>query len=138
MTTARIKFKFSIFAFSIGYIGGLRWWWGLKTHFKIFLKGIFVQEGSSGIRFDHGKFEIKTFPIYTLPYCIYYLPQPAVDFCPSAAPNMHVINPLKKLKVALIRRLTTGVTLVTGFEYGGAGSLIFTKASDFSTKMYCT
>ena len=38
-----------------------------KTNFKNFLKGIFVQEGSSGTRFDHGQFEIKTFPIYTLP-----------------------------------------------------------------------
>ena len=25
-----------------------------------FLKGIFVQDGSSGTRFDHGQFEIKT------------------------------------------------------------------------------
>ena len=49
-------------------IGGLRRRWGLKTHFKFFLKGIFVQEGSSGTRFDHGQFEIKTFPIYALPY----------------------------------------------------------------------
>ena len=31
------------------------------------LKGIFDQEGSSGTRFDHGRFEIKTFPIYTPP-----------------------------------------------------------------------
>ena len=36
---------------------------------QIFLKGIFVQEGSSGTRFDHGQFEIKTFLIYTPPYC---------------------------------------------------------------------
>ena len=39
---------------------------------KIFLKGIFVQEGSSGTRFDHGQFEIKTFPIYAPPN---YTPQ---------------------------------------------------------------
>ena len=32
-----------------------------------FLKGIFAQEGSSGTRFDHGQFEIKTFPIYAPP-----------------------------------------------------------------------
>ena len=57
-----------MFTFSIGYIGGLGLRWGLKTHFKIFLKGIYVQEGSSGTRFDHGQFEIKTFPIYAPPY----------------------------------------------------------------------
>ena len=33
------------------------------------LKGIFIQEGSSGSRFDHGQFEIKAFPIYAPPYC---------------------------------------------------------------------
>ena len=38
-----------------------------NPHEKI-LKGIFVQKGSSGTRFDHGQFEIKTFPIYTPPY----------------------------------------------------------------------
>ena len=47
---------------------GLRWWWGLKTNFKKFLKCIFVQEGSSETRVDHGWFEIKTFPIYAPPY----------------------------------------------------------------------
>ena len=36
---------------------------------KIFLKAYFVQEGSSGNTFfDHGQFEIKTFPIYAPPY----------------------------------------------------------------------
>ena len=35
---------FQFLAFPIGYVGGLRWRWGLKTNFKIFLKGIFVQE----------------------------------------------------------------------------------------------
>ena len=47
LATARIKFKFSMLAFFIGYrpIGGVRWRRGLKTHFKIFLKGISVQEG---------------------------------------------------------------------------------------------
>ena len=66
LTMAKTKFKFSIFAFSIGYIRGLRWQWGLKTNFKFFLKGIFVQ-GSSGTRFNHGQFEIRTFPIYAPP-----------------------------------------------------------------------
>ena len=32
-----------------------------------FLKGIFVQEESSGTRFDRGQIEIKTFPIYPRP-----------------------------------------------------------------------
>ena len=41
---------------------------GSETHFKDFLKGIFVQEGSCGTHFDHGQFEIKTFPIYAPPY----------------------------------------------------------------------
>ena len=36
---------------------------------KIVLKGKmkYVQKGSSGTYFDHGQFEIKTFPIYTPP-----------------------------------------------------------------------
>ena len=34
---------------------------GSEDPLQIFLKGIFVQEGSSGTRFDHGQFEIKTF-----------------------------------------------------------------------------
>ena len=53
---------FHFLAFPIGYVGGLRWQWGLKNNFKKFLKVIFVQEGSNGTRFDHGQFEIKTFP----------------------------------------------------------------------------
>ena len=36
------------------------------------LKGIFVQEGSSGTRFDHGQLKIKTFPIYAPPYWARY------------------------------------------------------------------
>ena len=43
--------------------GGLRWRWGLKTNFN-YLNGIFVQEGSSGTRFDMANLKIKTFPIY--------------------------------------------------------------------------
>ena len=34
---------------------------------KFFLKGIFVQKGLSGTRFEHGQFEIKTFSIYAPP-----------------------------------------------------------------------
>ena len=40
---------------------------GSKDPNQFFLKGIFVQEGSSGTHFDHGQFEIKTFPIYSPP-----------------------------------------------------------------------
>ena len=36
-----------------------------------FSKGISVQEGSSEKHFDHGQFEIKTFPIYAPPYYSY-------------------------------------------------------------------
>ena len=57
---------FQCLAFPVGYGEGLRWQWGLKTT-SDFFKGIFVQEESSGTRFDHGQFEIKTFPIYAPP-----------------------------------------------------------------------
>ena len=40
---------------------------GSEDPLQNFFKGIFVQEGSSGTRFDHGLFEIKTFPIYAPP-----------------------------------------------------------------------
>ena len=40
---------------------------GSEDPLQIFLKGIFVQEESNGTRFDHGQFEIKTFPIYAPP-----------------------------------------------------------------------
>ena len=43
---------------------------GSEHPLQIFLKGIFVQEGSSGTCFDQGQFKIKTFPIYALPYCV--------------------------------------------------------------------
>ena len=65
---AKKNSDFQFLVFSTGYVGGLRYWWGLKTNFKLFIRGIFVQEGSSGTRFDYGQFEIKTFPIYALPY----------------------------------------------------------------------
>ena len=41
---------------------------GSEDQLQIFLKVVFVQKGSSGTRFDHGQFEIKTFPIYAPPY----------------------------------------------------------------------
>ena len=41
---------------------------GSEDSLQFFLKGIFIQEGSSGTHFDHGQFEIKTFPIYAPPY----------------------------------------------------------------------
>ena len=40
---------------------------GSEDPHQNFLKGIFVQEESSGTRFDYGQFEIKTFPIYAPP-----------------------------------------------------------------------
>ena len=46
----------------------MRWQWGSEDQLQNFLKGVFVQEGSSGRCFDHGQFEIKTFPTYALPY----------------------------------------------------------------------
>ena len=60
MTTARIKFKIIIFVFSIGYNRGSEVTVGSEDPLQIFLKGIFVQEGSSGTRSDHGQFEIKS------------------------------------------------------------------------------
>ena len=41
---------------------------GPEDPLQICLKGIFVQEGSSGTRFDHSQIEIKTFPIPVLLY----------------------------------------------------------------------
>ena len=75
MTTARIKFKFSIFAFFIGYYMGSEVTVGSEDPHQNFLKGIFVQEGSSGTCFDHGRFEIKTFTIYAPLYWICNLHQ---------------------------------------------------------------
>ena len=43
---------------------------GSEDQLQKFLKGIIVQEGTSGTRFDHGQFEIKTFPIYAPLYCL--------------------------------------------------------------------
>ena len=71
-----MKFKFSFSAFSIGLYRGSEVTVGSEDPFQKFPKGIFVQEGSSGTRFDHGQLEIKTFPIYTPPYCTMFLPSP--------------------------------------------------------------
>ena len=57
---------FQFLTFPIGYVGV----WGDGGVWRPtlnFLKGIFVQEGSSGTRFDHGQYEIKTFPICVPP-----------------------------------------------------------------------
>ena len=40
---------------------------GSEYPLQIFLKGIFVQEGSNETHLDLDQFEIKTFPIYTPP-----------------------------------------------------------------------
>ena len=40
---------------------------GSEDTLNIVLKGKIVQNGSSGTCFDHGQFDIKTFPIFTPP-----------------------------------------------------------------------
>ena len=57
------KFRFSTFGFSHRPYRESAVTVALKTHFKYFRKGIFVQEGSSGTHFNHDQFEIKTFAI---------------------------------------------------------------------------
>ena len=69
------NWDFQFLAFPVDYVGGLRWRWGLKTNFKICLKEIFVQDWSSGTRFDHGQFEIKSFPIYAHPNVQGFVPK---------------------------------------------------------------
>ncbi len=49
--------------------GGLRT--GVGSEDTFFLKGI-IQVGLSGTRFDHGRFEIKTFPTYALTIIVMY------------------------------------------------------------------
>ena len=71
MAMEKNNLDFQFLTFPIGYIRGLGWRWCLKTNFIFFSKGIFVQEGPNGTRFDHGQFGIKTFPIYAPPYYIY-------------------------------------------------------------------
>ena len=38
---------------------------GSEDTLKIILKDKFVQKGPSGTCFEHGQFEIKTYPIFT-------------------------------------------------------------------------
>ena len=64
---AKTIFRFSIFSLSHRLCEGSEVTVGSEDQLQNFVKGIFVQEGSSGTRFDHGQFEIKTFPIYTHP-----------------------------------------------------------------------
>ena len=59
---------FQFLAFPTGYVRGFEVTVGSEgQQFQNFSKGIFVWERSSGTRFGHGQFEIKTFPIYTPP-----------------------------------------------------------------------
>ena len=53
---------FQFLTFPIDYVGGLRLTVGSKDQLQNFFKGHFCSGGSSGTRFDHGQFEIKTFP----------------------------------------------------------------------------
>ena len=65
---AKTKFRFLIFALFHRLCRGTEVMVGSEDKLQnFFSKDIFVQEGSSGTRFDHGQFEIKTFPIYILP-----------------------------------------------------------------------
>ena len=59
------KNKIQIFNFGLSHrlCRGSEVTMGSEDQLRIFLKGIFVQEGLSGTRFDPGQFEIKTFPI---------------------------------------------------------------------------
>ena len=64
------KNKIQIFHFCLFhrlYGGGSEVTVGSEDQLQNFLKGVFVQEGSSGTRLDHGQFEIKIFPIYVPP-----------------------------------------------------------------------
>ena len=61
------KIRFSIFSLSHRLCRGSEVMVGSEDQLQIFLKGIFVQEGSSGTRFDDSQFEIKTFPFYAPP-----------------------------------------------------------------------
>ena len=68
---AKAKLRFSIFGLSHRLYRGYEVAVGseapLQFFFFFFFKGTFVQEGSRGTHFDHGQFEIKTFPIYACP-----------------------------------------------------------------------
>ena len=67
LTMAKAKFRFSIFGLSHRLYRGSKVTVGSEDELQKNFKGIFVQEESSGTRFDHGQFEIKTFPIYASP-----------------------------------------------------------------------
>ena len=60
----KTKFRFSIFGLSHRLCRVSEVTVGSEDQLQNFLKSIFVQKGPSGTRFDHGQFEIKTFPIY--------------------------------------------------------------------------
>ena len=68
---AKTIFRFSIFGLSLRLCRGSEVTVGSEDQLQNFLKGVFVQERSSGTCFDHGQFEVKTFPIYAPPYYIY-------------------------------------------------------------------
>ena len=59
-----MKFRFSIFDFSHRLYRGSEVTVVYEDLLQNVLKGIFVQEGSIGIRFDHGQSVVETFPIY--------------------------------------------------------------------------
>ena len=61
------KFRFSIFCHSHRAYRRSAVMVGSEDPLQKCYKCIFFQEGSSGTHFDHGQFEIKTFPIYTCP-----------------------------------------------------------------------
>ena len=65
------KIRFSIVGLSHRLCRGVSGDGGVSRPTSIVLKGISVQEGSNGTRFDHGQFEIKTFLIYAPPYWIF-------------------------------------------------------------------
>ena len=64
---AKTKFRFSNFDLSDRLCTGSEVTVGSEDQLQNFLKGIFLQKGPSGTRFDHGQFEIETFPIYARP-----------------------------------------------------------------------
>ena len=63
-TMAKTKFRSSIFGLSHRLYRGSEVTVGSEDPLQNFLKDKFFQEGSSRTCFDHGQFEIKTFPIF--------------------------------------------------------------------------
>ena len=57
---------FFFFAFPLGYIGGLKLRWCLETHFKKIQRECLFKRGQVQHILTMAKFEIKTFPIYSL------------------------------------------------------------------------